>query len=888
MLIYFCHATYRTLLIQGSDCNLYASGSNTYLGNGNPSNISTPTILAVQPPVSSDGIKQIEAGFNSFLVLDGNGTIHVLGENSEGSLGTGNMNDQTSWSKVGNSCSGGILGKVVKISTLSTHDYRSSSSAILEDGTIRSWGMNNRNAITGGLEDTRTCPILPTGIVENVIAIANGGHITPYVNSTVQICNIGHNGDGAFGDGNVTGEHYHHYTCFDIPGHPEVCGTNEGDVIETVPIFNQLGPYCLNDIPDQLPNESSDLTPFTGIWIPNEISTSTQGITTYTFIPDTDQCLAIGTATMDIEVLEFVLPQFTELGLESYCVNDFTDILPNFSENDIPISGTWIPPTISTEAPGWTSYHFNSSENCIQDFQMDVFVEDCNCLNPASIQIESIAAICEGKEIDLLAVYEGSATSMTWETDGSGTIANTSNETTSYLSGPGDAASGVVTFTATTNDPDGPNESCLAAVATAQVIIHPIPQPPTSTDVILCQGDISSKLTAIGNNIIWFDEYGIELPEAPKPSTVNLGVHQYSLTQSVNGCESEPAIVSVTITAYPEIDAGSALQLECDMKPISLEGSSSFDASEADFLWTGQGIFAGENTLNPTVELPGIYTLTVNSQLGNCVAIDEVEVSLDETVPVFDLIMTPSCIDNPSGSIVVSDISEGLAPYEVMLNGVLQNGKEFLDLKTGEYTINVTDANGCSGETTVEISTLEDWSFDVSTNKARINQGQSTNIITTLNNIDTLEVSSVLWEPNIGLSCTDCLNPLASPDLTTTYMETIIDENGCSQVLEVLIYVNPSIIFPNAISPNEDGINDRFYPIGSMDEAIVVQELYIFNRWGNVVFFNESFPINDSSNGWDGTRNGKKCEIGIYAYLAKIKTDVNTELLFSGNITVVK
>jgi len=129
---------------------------------------------------------------------------------------------------------------VAYISTLSSQDNRSASSAILVNRTIRSWGNNNRQSIDSGVDRLITCPIAPNGNNNNAVAISNGGHISPYVNIGVQICNIGHNRQGAFGDGNSDGGDYGLYTCIDIPGTPEICGTKKADLelLKTVNDFN--------------------------------------------------------------------------------------------------------------------------------------------------------------------------------------------------------------------------------------------------------------------------------------------------------------------------------------------------------------------------------------------------------------------------------------------------------------------------------------------------------------------------------------------------------------------------------------------------------------------------------------------------------------------------
>lgn len=192
---------YRTLLILGSNGSLYASGDQMYRGNGTASiNQTTPLLLITQPPLSAGGILQIEAGRSSYYVLDADGTIHVLGENSDGQLGENTTTDQTSWKKVGQGCAGGNLSTVVYISAVGTHDENSkSASAILANGTLRSWGDNDQFAIGGPSDGTiYSCPLVPAGSGSNVIAVASGGHITPYMNSNspTEVCNVGHNADG--------------------------------------------------------------------------------------------------------------------------------------------------------------------------------------------------------------------------------------------------------------------------------------------------------------------------------------------------------------------------------------------------------------------------------------------------------------------------------------------------------------------------------------------------------------------------------------------------------------------------------------------------------------------------------------------------------------------
>ncbi len=87
------------------------------------------------------------------------------------------------------------------------------------------------------------------------------------------------------------------------------------------------------------------------------------------------------------------------------------------------------------------------------------------------------------------------------------------------------------------------------------------------------------------------------------------------------------------------------------------------------------------------------------------------------------------------------------------------------------------------------------------------------------------------------------------------------------------------LTFPNAFSPNCEGINDFFKP--NAFESIVDFHATIYNRWGQKIY-----EWNDvRGDGWDGTFNGKDVKPGVYYILVKargadgrdfaIKKDVN-------------
>ena len=66
---------------------------------------------------------------------------------------------------------------------------------------------------------------------------------------------------------------------------------------------------------------------------------------------------------------------------------------------------------------------------------------------------------------------------------------------------------------------------------------------------------------------------------------------------------------------------------------------------------------------------------------------------------------------------------------------------------------------------------------------------------------------------------------------------------------------------PNAFSPNNDGINDK-YQAKSTSKSIVEFHAYIFNRYGQKLY--DWTDWNNRDGGWDGTYNGHPVKDGVY------------------------
>jgi gliding motility-associated-like protein len=86
------------------------------------------------------------------------------------------------------------------------------------------------------------------------------------------------------------------------------------------------------------------------------------------------------------------------------------------------------------------------------------------------------------------------------------------------------------------------------------------------------------------------------------------------------------------------------------------------------------------------------------------------------------------------------------------------------------------------------------------------------------------------WSPSTGLSCDTCPDPIATVTYPITYTVTVTNAFGCSATDSVVI--DFVLIIPNIITPNGDGINDKFTVVGLPPESAIS----IYNRWGNLLY----------------------------------------------------
>ncbi len=201
----------------------------------------------------------------------------------------------------------------------------------------------------------------------------------------------------------------------------------------------------------------------------------------------------------------------------------------------------------------------------------------------------------------------------------------------------------------------------------------------------------------------------------------------------------------------------------------------------------------------------------------------------------------------------------------------------------GIYSANYTytDINGCTSTVTSYIEVI----------KNTVDAGLDVYIpeyTTTV--LNATGGTTFLWEPPDGLDCINCPSPIVDTLFTTTYIVTSWDAYGCVDSDDVIVHIvpvfDPVVFVPNTFTPNGDNINDFFFGFGTDLQLII--SMYIYDRWGELVFIGENLSPSDPSKGWDGTLKGKALNQGVYVYQMEVLLVEGVKQQIQGNITLIR
>ena len=460
------------------------------------------------------------------------------------------------------------------------------------------------------------------------------------------------------------------------------------------------------------------------------------------------------------------------------------------------------------------------------------------------------------------------------------------------------------------------NHSC-SAIDSLPVTVFPNPNADFIIDSI-CQGansvfqDLSSINTYNSDQIInWTWDFGDGQSSSSQNPTHLYGsenlYHVQLVVESNNGCFD--SITKVTaIYPNPVVDFSPTevcLEFDTHFLDASTVSNDHTPNHNVDWVWDfadGDSAFV-KNPIH-TYQTDGIFnailTVTTNH---NCTSTETIPVTvypkpvasftginLEGCAPVCPTVNSTSTINNPSSIVnyewTLSDgtVYEGSEPYFT----------ECYDNETGDdiyygLLLTVTSDKGCVG-------------FHSEPNYISVYHNPVASFYTTPDAPDVIDPTVEFHNTSLYANYynwtigyygqTGEKNPIVDfpPDSASYPAELIAyTDKGCTDTARTVVKILDRLIFyvPNTFTPDNDDFNEMFSPVFTSGFDPQTYTLYIFNRWGQLIF--ESHDTNVGWNGTFGTNSSKTVRDGTYIWKIDFKTSMNDEhKTYTGHVNVLK
>ncbi|MFT3979418.1 MAG: gliding motility-associated C-terminal domain-containing protein [Ferruginibacter sp.] len=326
----------------------------------------------------------------------------------------------------------------------------------------------------------------------------------------------------------------------------------------------------------------------------------------------------------------------------------------------------------------------------------------------------------------------------------------------------------------------------------------------------------------------------------------------YTVSATVTNAVNQTTTVTkevVVIGAQKQIDwPGACSNLPNATLTVTPTGSN----TPYIYSWTTDPPQTGPSVTNVG---EGTYAVFIASQNACNLRVD-FELVPSGTVNVSATVVNAACGSN-NGS-VSTTVSGGNGPYTYLWsNGA--SSPSISSLAPGNYSVTVTDANGCG-------KAAGPYSIVNENRTVAVNLGPDKNICP--GQVITLSpgnFASYLWQDGSIASNLSVTNG-------GRYYVTVRDASGCTGSDTVSISSDcTDIYFPSAFTPNGDGINDLFGPLGNIYNA-AQYTLHIYDRYANLVF-----SSSDPAKKWNGYYKNTLLQTGNYVWISRFTLNGNRQ-----------
>jgi gliding motility-associated-like protein len=686
---------------------------------------------------------------------------------------------------------------------------------------------------------------------------------------------------------------------------------NVTPVANVTPTFTPITPFCSGAVAPILPNISNN--GITGTWSPATVSNTTSA--TYTFTPNAGQCAT--NTTLNVTVNPIITPTVTCGGTTINSVQFNWNTIAGATGFNIVYQVNAGPNNTATLGNVNTYSVTGLTNGDVVTIQITPTGSGCYATGNGSCT----ASPCTAPTVTLTSTPASTAqtvcintaiTNITYSIGGSATGASATGLPAGVT---GVYNAGVFTISGTPSIANTYNYTvtstggCSASpVLTGTITVTPLVTPTFNAIAPICSGATAPSLPlASTNGITGFWAPAIVSNSATATYTFTPNAGQCASTATLTVTVNSP--VTPTFNAVPAFCAGGTAPVLPTSSTNGISGvwtpATVSNAASATYTFTpNAGQCATSTTLNVTVTpattptfapilpfcagatapvLPltstngitgtwnpavvsnttsGSYTFTPNA--GQCATPINLPIIVAPTPTVNlgndTIICTPNTL--------VLNATNLLSTY-VWQDG--SNAATYTVTQPGNYSVVVTNAIGCSNTDNVDVTFSQKVNFTL---------GRDTTLCTG---------QTLVLDPNLinttGLTFTWQDGSAASSYTVNQpgiYYLDVTNECGPSRDSITVAQGVCKVFIPNVFTPNADGKNDVFKPLGT--EFVTKIDVKVFNRFGQLVY-----STNKVGAIWNGKIQGKDAPVGTYAYIIKYtESTTNVEKLVKGTLMLLR
>ncbi len=274
----------------------------------------------------------------------------------------------------------------------------------------------------------------------------------------------------------------------------------------------------------------------------------------------------------------------------------------------------------------------------------------------------------------------------------------------------------------------------------------------------------------------------------------------------------------------------------------------------------------------------GNYTIYIRDSANCTISQKSVVAKIPKPTITEVKVLPESCKKNDGQIIIKASSPASSLTYSIGTNYTPRDS--FLNLPSGIYTVVVRDTFSCSY---VQNATIQSQPTpiieEIKTTPSVCNSASGVILIKAKGGADLLfSIDGTQFQADA----------LFRNVKTGKYNVIIKDRADCSMTVQTEVARECGLFVPTAFSPNEDSFNDFFTFFGDASKFDKVLDFKVFNRWGSLIFSDNTVQINNPSNGWDGKFRGQDVETGIYVYFIKIQMKDGTTVEEKGDVTLLR